>query len=375
MREFSSNRKKLASFTFCLFFRIATDFRPFEIDGSGSDWNVEDGYECNQSEPLKAFKSNPMEGLVLNLIQYAKSGSESCPYDNSRLKFVVHSPGEFPTGTQNSFSVPYGHDLNVVIQPVMMTTTHDLLGYSTDVRQCYFNKERSLKFFKFYTEENCENECSTNFTRLACRCAKLSMPRDNNTELCGPEKYECLFGSDIFYQYTAIDGFEEQAEEMIQTFNLTSDEFALISTPCKCLPSCVSLKYELSITPFGNAFDGASISETSAVRFHFKSASFMKMKRMELYGWGDFIANCGGLLGKIWMKIRKNNTEIFTSSGLFMGVSILSVIELIYYSTLRIACTLNKNRVTDKVTTMKPSVEIKETNIAFEPEVIDWEKF
>lgn len=40
--------------------------------------------------------------------------------------------------------------------------------------------------------------------------------------------------------------------------------------------------------------------------------------RVETYTWGDFLAICGGLL------------------GLFLGVSLLSVIELIYYSTLRL---------------------------------------
>lgn len=51
----------------------------------------------------------------------------------------------------------------------------------------------------------------------------------------------------------------------------------------------------------------------------FKENQFVTLKRSvtELYGPTDFLAKCGGIL------------------GLFMGVSFLSIIEVIYYFTLR----------------------------------------
>lgn len=42
------------------------------------------------------------------------------------------------------------------------------------------------------------------------------------------------------------------------------------------------------------------------------------MQRSEVYGYTDFLANCGGLL------------------GLFLGFSILSIVEIIYFLTLRL---------------------------------------
>lgn len=59
----------------------------------------------------------------------------------------------------------------------------------------------------------------------------------------------------------------------------------------------------------------------------FKEHQFITSKRSELYGQTDFLANCGGLL------------------GLFMGVSVLSIIEVIYYFTLRLGCTLQIRRL------------------------------
>lgn len=54
----------------------------------------------------------------------------------------------------------------------------------------------------------------------------------------------------------------------------------------------------------------------------FKEAQFITSRRSELYGQTDFLANCGGLL------------------GLFMGFSILSLVEILYFLTLR--CVLNQ---------------------------------
>lgn len=50
----------------------------------------------------------------------------------------------------------------------------------------------------------------------------------------------------------------------------------------------------------------------------FKEDQFVTLKRAELFGITDFVANCGGLL------------------GLFMGVSLLSLVEIIYFCTIRL---------------------------------------
>lgn len=70
----------------------------------------------------------------------------------------------------------------------------------------------------------------------------------------------------------------------------------------------------------------------------FKENQFITSKRSELYGPTDFLANCGGLL------------------GLFMGASFLSIVELLYFFSLRLCCNLRtrmnqkrKNKISDSV--------------------------
>ncbi|KAG4070422.1 hypothetical protein HA402_005654 [Bradysia odoriphaga] len=69
---------------------------------------------------------------------------------------------------------------------------------------------------------------------------------------------------------------------------------------------------------------------------YFKENQFITSKRSELFGPTDFLASCGGLL------------------GLFMGASFLSIVELLYFLSLRLWCNLRsrmrrkqKNKIAD----------------------------
>lgn len=55
----------------------------------------------------------------------------------------------------------------------------------------------------------------------------------------------------------------------------------------------------------------------SKITIIFKNDDFIYSKRMELYTFTDFVANFGGIL------------------GLFLGVSILSLVEIIYFVIFR----------------------------------------
>lgn len=66
--------------------------------------------------------------------------------------------------------------------------------------------------------------------------------------------------------------------------------------------------------------------QPSRLSIFFKDHQFISKERSELYDKTDFLAACGGLL------------------GLFMGVSVLSIVEVIYYFTIRLNCTLRMRR-------------------------------
>lgn len=112
-------------------------------------------------------------------------------------------------------------------------------------------------------------------------------------------------------------------------------------TKCNCLPLCTSITYDAEISQarfnwedlfkaFKNPIDEFPGKQFARLSIFFKEAQFITSKRSELYGPTDFLANCGGLL------------------GLFMGVSLLSFIELAYFCSVRLCCNLRMRRNHDK---------------------------
>lgn len=83
-------------------------------------------------------------------------------------------------------------------------------------------------------------------------------------------------------------------------------------------PPTSNYLHEASINSTFESDTGTSIHFSEfMVAVEFKEQYFLPLRRASLYGISDFIANCGGLL------------------GVFMGVSVLSVIEVVYFFTVR----------------------------------------
>ncbi|CAO1385947.1 unnamed protein product [Diamesa hyperborea] len=190
----------------------------------------------------------------------------------------------------------------------MVKTSHDLKHYKPKVRQCYFDGERKLNYFKVYTQSNCEYECLTKFTDKTCGCVRFGMLKEKSSIICNFTQQAC---------YT-----DAEANWIMQSW----DQNYAINNDCNCLPSCNSIEYD-AVPSYGHLFDkevshaygmeNSNDSYASQVKIYFKINQFFALKRSELFGVTEFLSTCGGLL------------------GLFMGFSILSLIEFIYYMSIR----------------------------------------
>lgn len=92
----------------------------------------------------------------------------------------------------------------------------------------------------------------------------------------------------------------------------------------RCLPACNSVNYEIDISMSKRAINPLepAVFKRINVLVLFKDQQYYATSRTELYGKMDlidFTAACGGIL------------------NLFMGISILSIVEIIYFSTFRLA--------------------------------------
>lgn len=214
-------------------------------------------------------------------------------------------------------------------------------SYTPERRRCYFNSEKYLRYFRIYSKKNCEIECLANITASKCGCTPFWLPRDSCTPICGLNSYNCI--TKISYHYLNIEiatASFTQGGGMIKQQNddRNNNKTSPIEFGCNCMAACYVVMYEADVREIklvenhsrseknnsnGNDSNVVTVQNETDIEHYsklivqFKEAEFMAMKRSELYGLTDFIANCGGIL------------------GLFMGVSILSFVEIIYFFTVK----------------------------------------
>lgn len=263
------------------------------------------------------------------------------------------------------FSVPLMEEAVITIRPKLTTTSQGLRKYDANHRKCFLESERQLRFYKIYTQNNCYEECVANYTAKECGCVKFSQPSKSifdlwtdfhsmTTSLNSIESIEHNAGD----RETPVCGVAKilchlMAETRLILDLVAGNELArAYYEACNCLPSCTSIEYNPVIDRV--EFDKAAITSTSgrhanmsgwefihflcaqllrysnvrSLTFHFSiqvsklvilfESPFLDTEhRQELYTITDLLSICGGLF------------------GLFMGISALSVIEILYYSTLR----------------------------------------
>ncbi|XP_065075657.1 pickpocket protein 28-like [Ochlerotatus camptorhynchus] len=282
-----------------------------------SHWTLEKGYSSEaslNSYPYRTLGPGYSAGISLLLLSNNEDMDYLCRGPVQAFKALLHSPADYPQVSQKFVHVPMDQEVNIAVKPQMVTTTSGLRSYTSDRRQCFFNSERYLQFFQVYTQDNCELECLTNYTLQRCGCVKFSMLRSNETKVCETNRMKCL-----------VEAENELLEMDVVKHHDQREHFR---AECNCLPACTSMQYDAEITQ--TDFDWLKwiqalkvpLENTTGLHvarlgIYFKEAQFMTSKRSELYGLTDFLANCGGLL------------------GLCMGVSLLSLVELCYFCTVR----------------------------------------
>lgn len=199
------------------------------------------------------------------------------------------------------------------------------------------------------------------------------MLRDANTPICGPAKKACCLRAVEYSTNGPIRQVQNITEE-----NITEEEITRINKlveECNCLPACTSLAYDVSIIkcdvfkesdkttlrkqewinfqlekkyfPFNEKLIVLFSDQVSKLNIFFKENEFITLTRSEIYGPIDFIANCGGLI------------------GLFTGASFLSIVELLYYCSLRLYCNRLRRRngkEENKMSTVSTIIMVEEAD-------------
>ncbi|XP_068083962.1 pickpocket protein 28 [Anabrus simplex] len=254
------------------------------------DWSLERGYffeeDFNDTYPRRTLADGKSAGLMISMEALDHEVDSYCQIPMEGFKVVVHNPAVFPEVEEVFIRVPSQRDVVVGIHPKIISTTEELRNYNPKLRQCYFDNERNLHFFNIYTQENCEIECFNNYTVEMCGCARFHMTHKYNYDTKHHSK-------------------------------------------CSCLPACTELRYDVETTQaaylWGKIRKDMENATYGTLTIFLRDMQIITRRRSELYGPSDFVANCGGLL------------------GLFMGFSILSLVEIIYFLTLRLWLKIHRN--------------------------------
>ncbi|KAL7040442.1 hypothetical protein ACKWTF_000394 [Chironomus riparius] len=305
---------------------ISSDFDSYKLESSSyipNQWTLNRGYQT----PEGIFPDRAAYGNSFKLLMSInESNTDLCKERREGFKVTYHLPNEIPTVFHDHDYIGFQRKLIVEIKPQVYSMDPTLQKFSVDKRKCYFDGERKLKFFKAYTKVQCNLECLTNYTLHTCGCVQFSMPRTQNTPICDIDMMKC---------------FQNAARNWPKNDPMSNNSIA----PCECYPPCRDIRYEIA----GKTHDLSEKNSLTLKHYqkgnntpklfsliHIKYSKFQveEMESFVVYKLQNFVAECGGLL------------------GLFMGISFMSIIQMIIKAIERIITKdneeFNKEDITEK---------------------------
>lgn len=209
------------------------------------------------------------------------------------LILIVHSAEDVPQVKNSFHSIPLNHMARLTVTPNIIKTDPLVIeNYSKYQRKCVAEHENHLKFFKIYSQSNCQLEQLVNATMDRCTCTLFWMPRTNETRICTSATEISCIARTKYFIFNTID-------------------------TTLCLPSCNSTSYDVEMTTFMLSNAAPNRSDV-VITISFKHEQYLSTLRSESFGTIDFICGCGGIL------------------SLFLGLSFISIAEILYFSILRL---------------------------------------
>ena len=187
-------------------------------------WTLQNGYTSNEIDIIPYRLSKRLLHLYIKpeIMTYFKC-------IGNYFYIGLSLPNEIPLGRSDGIFVNITSLTQIKIGARTIQRNQSIRKYSPEIRKCFFDGEKQLKFFKAYTKVNCDFECLTNFTVKSCGCARFFMPRSQEIRECNIEDLLCVGKA-----YTVMNVYKSKI-----------DNFAV---PCNCLPSCNRIIYSAKKT-------------------------------------------------------------------------------------------------------------------------------
>ncbi len=285
----------------------------------------------------------------------------SVEHNFNGIQAAVSNRDNFPVMITDSFLIGPGRETHVEVSAQRSSATADLKSsVEPEMRNCYFDDEFALNTFSAYTMTNCWVECLINLSRAEApdKCVPWNFPTIDDTP-CGPIQQHRFLEA-----YRSLDMFKiigteiclPNCAETVYTASVTSAPFRAcdqanfgLSTFCtidlesgvrphkwaeivtaaygESLPDYISRQLESPVRNCTPKFRGVTVAtakptydafeeDFAAVLFYFNRPFATELVTAPRMTWIVFFSRVGGLL------------------GLFIGFSLISAIEIVYWLTL-----------------------------------------
>ena len=317
------------------------------------------------------------KGLMLVLDSHTDKVSSSSVSDNFRgFITVVDNPNDYPVTERNGFLVRPGMENHVAISALEIMGEKAIKTINPKSRDCYFSDESSLEMHQRYSQSNCILECNLKYAlemmkeqnETACVPWFYPIPDNRVSQFCDPwdtvifQEFmsstpadQCLgclpdcsktiydatvstapfrtcdhtnLGSSSLCDLNEIETnppiWSQSVQNEYREVNGMIPEYALPSNErmsntrryvdTKEKEDALVFSVQNNQTPVYDAFT----TDIAIVNFYFDKSTVLLYKRGQRMTEIDFISQMGGLL------------------GLGLGCSFISIVELLYWITLRL---------------------------------------
>lgn len=325
------------------------------------------------AEPVATPGINKGLSVLLDLHSDAIS-TASVNEDFQGFIGYVAAGDSFPLTTKKGFALRPGHENRVSIQAVDIDTATDTESISAEKRNCHFHDEIQLKMHVNYTQANCKLECALayaqNVSGILCTPWYFPTRPDQPLQMCNP------WDAVLFDRLMFHDIPDNQCKHCLPDCSGTQYHTRVTTTPfrrCDTKNLGVSFLCNLNdwslpepriwgqqvldefegtnngqippyikdfVTPSNRKFRNPSSEEPdlfptlnqidgdykayekdiALVHFYFDSSTIFQYSRERRFTFVSLISQIGGVL------------------GLFLGFSLVSIVELIYWFLFGLLC-------------------------------------
>ncbi|XP_050536342.1 uncharacterized protein LOC126902781 [Daktulosphaira vitifoliae] len=267
--------------------------------------------EDNIMYPGCQLRRNTAVGTVTGLEVFlrAVNSSESLGMEQRDVdgaKVLVHTSYQFPSAGDGLWlDSVQGRRLSIMVLPDITVTSKNVKEVDVNHRDCVFPDERELYIYHVYTQSSCYIQCRLEYVLYQCGCHLYFFITPNDGyPVCGIPDFECVLHATRHLRLLTPPigtlGFEPKL--LHHSLNCTH-----------CRPTCYETTYQLEIN--------YSLDQNPLVwkYFGYLDVAYInlgatKYQRDITFVWTDLLVALGGV------------------ANLFLGFSILSVVEFVYWA-------------------------------------------